>query len=85
MNIFIEDNTLKKMIETTIVFYIFYKLINRNRFKNIAFADYCSQINDKRILNNILDAMHEQGIDIFVDGGIKKIQTIINDEFKSII
>jgi len=85
MNIFIEDNELKKMIERTIVFYIFYKLINRNRFKNITFSDYCSRIKDKRILNNILDTMHDQGIDIFVDGGIKKIQTIINDEFESII
>jgi hypothetical protein len=85
MNIFLEDDKLRQIILNTIVFYIFYKSIDRNKFKNITFSDYCTRIKDKRILNNILDRMHHQGIDIFINGDIKKIQTIINNEFKSII
>jgi hypothetical protein len=84
MNTFIEDNTLRIMIEKTIIFYVFYRTIDRNRFKDIKFSDYSERIKDKKTLNNILDKMHNQRIDIFVDG-IKKIETIISEEYKCII
>jgi len=80
MNTFIEDNTLRKMIEKTIIFYVFYKTIKRDRFKSIAFSDYCTQMKDRKILNNVLDKIHDQGIDIFA-GGLKKIEKIINEEY----
>ncbi len=80
MYTFIDDQNLKEVIEKTIVFYIFRKTADVATFKNKDFSEYCMTVNDRNILDNILDKMREQQIDIF-HGGTKRVELIIQDEF----
>lgn len=84
MHSFIEDQYLREMIEKTIIFYVFYKTFEIEQFKKIDFSDYCMKIENKNVLNNILNRVRDQKIDIF-QGGIKQIELIIEDEFKGMI
>ncbi|CAK8719942.1 hypothetical protein GCAAIG_09460 [Candidatus Electronema halotolerans] len=80
MYTFIDDQTLREVIEKTIVFYIFRKATNVEIFENRKFSEYSMMIHDKNVLANILDKMKEQQIDIF-HGGIKQVEAIIQEEF----
>jgi hypothetical protein len=80
----LEDKTLKEMIEKTIIFYIFTRAINNEFFKAIEFSDYYQQIQKHNLLQNILNSIRERGIDIF-EGGLKNIESIILNEFSTII
>jgi len=80
MYTFIEDSTLRKMIEKSIIFFIFRKVIENNHFNQREFSEYYSEINNKNILGNLLSKIREQKIDIF-KGGIKDIEIIIRNEF----
>ena len=84
MQTFSEDDTLRKMIEKTVVFYVFRQTINSNCFKDLAFLDYCTQIKNSKMLNNIIDKMNDAGIDIFKEGP-KKVEAIIAEEFKMLL
>ena len=80
MYTFIEDQNLKEMIEKTIVFYIFRKIIDVENFKKREFSEYCMAIKNKNILDNLMSKVRKQQIDIFKDG-IRKVESIIQDEF----
>jgi hypothetical protein len=84
MHSFTEDKSLKEMIEKTIIFYIFTRSINKDRFKNVEFTEYCNRIKDKNILSDLIDKIHAQGINIF-KGGIKQTESIILDEYSLIL
>lgn len=80
MHNFTEDKKLKEMIEKTIIFYIFTRSINKERFEIVEFTEYCNRIKDKNIITDIINKIHAQGIDIF-EGGIKQIESIILKEY----
>lgn len=84
MYTFIEDRNLKEMIEKTIVFYIVHKTIEKDRFKNIEFNEFCKLIKNKALLDVIIRKMHALNINIF-EGGFKQVQSIIIEEFNSMI
>lgn len=84
MHTFIDDKNLKEMIERTIVLYILHKTIEKKKFANIEFNDFCKLIENKSLLDVIIDKMHALGIDI-CKGGIKQVQSIIIKEFDDII
>lgn len=84
MNIFVDDENLKRMIERTLVCYLFYRTIDESKFENIAFPDYCKRLEDKSLLNSILEKIHTQEIDIFKDD-TSKVVKIIEEEFDAIL
>ena len=84
MNVFIDDENLKRMIERTLVCYLFYRTINESRFENVTFSDYYRRLENKSLLNSILEKIHTQEIDIFKDDA-SKIVKIIEEEFKTIL
>lgn len=84
MNVFVEDENLRKMIEKALVCYIFYRTIDESKFENIAFSDYCKRLEEKSLLNSIIEKMKIQQIDIFRDN-TSKIVKIIEEEFETII
>jgi hypothetical protein len=84
MNIFVDDENLRKMIERTLICYIFYKATDESKFEDIAFSDYCKRLENKALLNSIIYKIHVQGIDIFKDD-TSKVVKIIEEEFESIL
>ena len=85
MNTFFDDKNLRSMIEKTIVFYIFYRTIDKERLEGIDFTEYCKRLDKKpSLIEKILNIMQSQGIDIS-KGGIKSVENIISSEFESII
>jgi hypothetical protein len=83
MHTFKEDKSLGEMIEKTIIFYILYNVIDREKMFGVEFAVYCKILSDKNILGNILDRKEKSNID-FIDDGIKSIREIIVEEFDNI-
>ena len=84
MSIFTDDDNLRRMIEKTLVSYLFYRTIDERKFENIAFSDYCKRLENKALLNSIIEKIHAQEIDIFKDE-ISKTGKIIEEEFEFII
>jgi len=80
MYTFIENENYKKMIEMTIVFYIFYNTINKEKLIGINFNHFVkiSQKND--FLNKILEKVRALKIDIF-SSGINEVTKIIEEIF----
>ena len=83
MSIFTDDEYLKKIIEKTLIFYVFYKTIEQDYFKNISFSDYCKKLNGKSLLNSIIEKIHADKIEI-TSNISPKVEVIIREEFESI-
>jgi hypothetical protein len=84
MYAFIEDKYLKSTLEKTLIFYILYKTILKDRFKRVEFTDFCTRIEDKSLLNTIIHNIRAQEIDLF-KGGFKQVQSIILNAFQPIL
>jgi hypothetical protein len=84
MHVFIEDKALRGMIEKTLVCYLFYRMIDEKKFENIAFSDYCRQLENQSLLNSIIEKIHTQEIDIFNDD-TSMVVKIIEGEFETIL
>lgn len=84
MYTFIHDKTIKETLEKTIIFYIFYYTIKKERFKKVSFSEYCRRIENLSLMDNVLGKIHSMGIDIF-KGGVKEVASIIDKEFKNIV
>lgn len=83
MNIFTDDENLRKMIEKTLICYILYRTIDENRFEDIAFSEYARQLENKLLLPSILKRIHTQEINIFKDQA-SRVAKIIENEFETI-
>ena len=83
MSVFVNDDNLKRMIEKTLVCYLFHRTVDVSRFKNITFLDYYKRLEDRPLLNSILEKVHAQEIDIFKDE-TSKVVKIIEEEFEAI-
>lgn len=83
MDIFANDDNLRSMIERTLVCYLFYRAIDESRFEGITLLDYCQRLEDRPLLNSILERIHAQEIDIFKDE-TSKVVKIIEEEFEAI-
>lgn len=84
MDTFMEDKDLKKVIETSIVFYILRKTIDEDKFECIEFDEFCARMKSKALLATIMAETRAAGIDIS-KGGIKQLQAIITKEFDAIL
>lgn len=84
INIFVDDENLRKMIERTLVCYLFYQTIDESKFGKITFPDYCKRLENKTLLNLIIEKVHAQEIDIFKND-VSKVVKIIKEEFESIL
>lgn len=84
MNVFAEDKNLRTMIEKTLICYLFYSTIDESKFENIAFSDYCKRLENKALLNLIIEKVHAQEIDIFKDD-TSKVVKIVEEEFEAIL
>lgn len=84
MSIFTDDDNLRRMIEKTLISYLFYRTIDESRFKNVLFPDYCKRLENKALLNTIIEKIRAQGIDIFKDDA-SKVVNIIENEFEGIL
>lgn len=83
MNIFTDDENLRKMIEKTLICYILYRTINERRFENIAFSEYARRLENKPLLPSVLEKIHTEKIDIFKDEA-PRVARIIESEFETI-
>lgn len=84
MNVFAEDENLRRMIEKALICYLFYRTVDESKFESISFSDYYKRLEDKSLLNSIIEKIHAQEIDIFKDE-ISKTGKIIEEEFEIII
>ena len=84
VNVFAEDENLRRMIEKTIVCYLFYRAIDESKFENITFSEYYKRLEDKSLLNSILEKIRAQEIDIFKDE-TSKVVKINEEEFGNIL
>lgn len=84
MNVFTDDEDLRRMIERTLVCYLFYKTIDESRFENFTFSDYYTRLKNKSLLDSILKRIHTLEIDIFKEEAPKVVR-IIEEEFESIV
>jgi hypothetical protein len=84
LHAFSEDTVLKKMIEKTIIFYVFYKTIDMKLFRNITFSEYSSRMREEKLLDHIVERLDIEKIDIF-KGGLARLQAIIAEEFNKVL
>lgn len=82
MNVFSDDEKLRRMIEKTLICYLFYRTIDESKFEDIAFSDYCERLDNKDFLNSIIEKIRAQEIDIFKDE-TSKVVKIIEEEFEA--
>jgi len=75
MYAFIEDEYFKKMIEKTIVCYIFYNTVNKEDLAKIDFNKFVDIIKENNFLNIILKEI-KKTISIFLKQGLKKLVTL---------
>lgn len=80
---FAEEKNLREIIEKGLIGYILHRTIDETIFENIDFSEYCKRLENKPLLNSILDKTHKLGIDIFRDNP-SKLASIITEEFNSI-
>lgn len=81
---FIEDQFIKKIIQKSIVFYVFRKTYNIENLNKIDFNQYVSKTKNTNILDSIIKKMEKDQINIF-EGGIKKLELIITDKVNKIL
>jgi hypothetical protein len=84
MNTFLNDRTLKEMIERTILTYILYHSIDKSSLTKINFLDYCNRIEKYDCFKLIQEKLDEDKIDI-TKSGIRKVAMIIKDIFARIM
>jgi hypothetical protein len=84
MSIFTDDDNLRRMIEKTLICYLVYRTIDEGKFENLSFPDYCKKLEDKTLLNTIIEKVHAQEIDIFKDDSSKVVK-VIEEEFETIL
>jgi hypothetical protein len=84
INIFTDDENLRRMIEKTLIGYILYRTIDGNRFENITFSEYIRCLENKSLLSSILEKIHIQKIDIFKEDA-PRVARIIKNEFETIL
>lgn len=84
MYTFLDDENLRNMIEKTIVFYIFRKVMDGAFEQHESFNDYWSSIRERKALPKIINEMREQEIDIF-HGGVRELEKIITNVFEGAI
>lgn len=84
MNAFLSDITMKKMIEKTLLTYIFYHSVDKSKLIEIDFSDYCRRIEKYDYLKLIIEKLDEEKIDI-TKSGVKKSVKIMNTIFEGII
>ena len=80
MYTFIEDEYFKNMIEKSIVYYIFYNRVNKERLIEIDFEKFVDFIQKNKFLDVIIEKMKIEKIDIF-KGGVNEVGKIIENEF----
>jgi hypothetical protein len=84
MYTFLDDENLRNMIEKTIIFYIFRKVMDGAFEQHESFNDYWINMSEKKALPKIIDKMREQKIDIF-HGGVRELEAIIANMFTDAI
>lgn len=84
MYTFLDDENLRNMIEKTIVFYIFRKVMDGAFEQHELFDKYWSSIRERKALSEIINKMREQKIDIF-HGGVRELEKIITNVFERAI
>lgn len=84
MYTFLDDEHLRNMIEKTIVFYVFRKVMDGAFEQNESFDDYWSRVREKKALPKIIEDMRAQKIDIF-HGGVRELEGIIINVFNDIM
>jgi len=84
MYTFIEDDYFKKMIEQSIVYYIFHNTVNKENLIQIDFNEFVKISKEHQFLDSILEEMRNQEINIF-DKGVDQVSQIIEDKFCRVI
>jgi hypothetical protein len=84
MYTFINEKKLREIIEKALICYLFRKTIEEKRFEKIGFSAYCKRLEDKSLLNNVLEKVRSLGINILKDNP-DKVVSIIDEEFSTII
>jgi len=80
MYTFIEDKYFKNMIEKSIVYYIFYNRVDKERLIEIDFEKFVDFVQKNKFLDVIIEKMKIEKINIF-KGGVNEVGKIIEDEF----
>lgn len=80
MYTFIENDYFRKMIEKTIVFYIFNKTVKKESLIGIDFKRFAKITKKNNFLNIIIGEMKKNKIDIFKTG-VKEVSKIIEENF----
>lgn len=84
MSNFIEEENLKKMIEKTLICYMFYRTIDKKIYIKMDFNVYIEKLKKAPLLNLILEKSNAQKINLFFDKPTKIIE-IIKQEFTAIL
>jgi hypothetical protein len=84
MYTFIEDEFIKKMIRKSIIFFVFRKSYNVEKFKKMNFDQYANRTKHKNLLDKIINEMEKDELNIF-EGGVKKLEKIISDKLNELI
>lgn len=82
--IFEKNEKMKSQIEKTLVFYILSRAVCDEMFDEIDFSKYCKHLENKRLLDKVLERIHASGIDV-LGGGVKKTGDIILEEINPIL
>ena len=80
MYTFIEDEYFKNMIEKSIVYYIFYNTVAKERLIEIDFEQFVDFVQKNKFLDVFIEKMKIERIDIF-KGGVNEVGKIIEEEF----
>jgi hypothetical protein len=83
MYTFIEDEYIRGMIETAIIFYMFRQVMNGKFEYFNSFEYYCEKIGEKKALPKIISSIKANDINIFQDG-CQKVFEIIEELFADI-
>ncbi|EQA44032.1 hypothetical protein LEP1GSC050_4161 [Leptospira broomii serovar Hurstbridge str. 5399] len=80
---FADDEEVREIIENAILSFILTKAINKERFLNIDFSEYCNLMQKKEMLVSLRNEFKRNGIDIFACE-FRKIEGVILETFSSI-
>jgi hypothetical protein len=83
MYTFIDDISLRELIEKALICYLFRRTVEEERFVAIGFPQYCKRLEEKSLMNAVLERIRNMGIDIFKENPSKAI-SVIHEEFDSI-
>lgn len=82
MQTFIDDEYFKSMIEKTIIFYIFYYSVDKEKLIEINFDKFVSIVQENNFLDLIIQEMRVNNINIF-EKGVPEVENIIDKVFCS--